>query len=390
MFEHFETEAIRIQTKRTGEKEHSTPLFLTSSFVFDDAEHARALFAEEVTGNQYTRFSNPNTTELIEKLCALEHTEDGIATASGMSAVFTSIFGLVKSGDHIVSARAIFGSTHQIFANILPRFGVTTTYVDMDKPEDWESAIKDNTKILYIETPSNPGLDIVDLEWVGALCKKKKVILIVDNCFCSPYVQRPADFGADIVIHSATKYLDGQGRVIAGVILGKKELIQPIRYMARNTGPSLSPMNAWIISKSLETLAVRMDRHAENAMKLATFLQESPDVELVRYPFLPNDPGYTVAKKQMRSGGGIVSFVIKGGVERAKKFLDALKWFSLTANLGDTRTTVTHPTTTTHSKLTEEERLAVGIKPGLIRVSVGLEHIDDIISEVKQALANSK
>ncbi|MCW7463469.1 trans-sulfuration enzyme family protein [Leptospira limi] len=390
MFEHFETEAIRIQTKRTGEKEHSTPLFLTSSFVFDDAEHARALFAEEVTGNQYTRFSNPNTTELIEKLCALEHTEDGIATASGMSAVFTSIFGLVKSGDHIVSARAIFGSTHQIFANILPRFGVTTTYVDMDKPENWESAIKENTKILYIETPSNPGLDIVDLEWVGALCKKKKVILIVDNCFCSPYVQRPADFGADIVIHSATKYLDGQGRVIAGVILGKKEFIQPIRYMARNTGPSLSPMNAWIISKSLETLAVRMDRHAENAMKLATFLQESADVELVRYPFLPNDPGYAVAKKQMRSGGGIVSFVIKGGVERAKKFLDALKWFSLTANLGDTRTTVTHPTTTTHSKLTEEERLAVGIKPGLIRVSVGLEHIDDIISEVKQALANSK
>ncbi|TGM85321.1 trans-sulfuration enzyme family protein [Leptospira bouyouniensis] len=390
MFEHFETEAIRIQTKRTGEKEHSTPLFLTSSFVFDDAEHARALFAEEVTGNQYTRFSNPNTTELIEKLCALENTEDGIATASGMSAVFTSIFGLVKSGDHIVSARAIFGSTHQIFANILPRFGVTTTYVDIDKPQDWEAAIQENTKIVYIETPSNPGLDIVDLEWVSALCKKKNAILIVDNCFCSPYIQRPADFGADIVIHSATKYLDGQGRVIAGVILGKKEFIQPIRYMARNTGPALSPMNAWIISKSLETLAVRMDRHAENAFKLATFLEESADVELVRYPFLPNDPGYTIAKKQMRSGGGIVSFVIKGGVERAKKFLDALKWFSLTANLGDTRTTVTHPTTTTHSKLTEPERLAVGILPGLIRISVGLEHIDDIISEVKQALANSK
>ncbi|MGV3665806.1 MAG: trans-sulfuration enzyme family protein [Leptospira bouyouniensis] len=390
MFEHFETEAIRIQTKRTGEKEHSTPLFLTSSFVFDDAEHARALFAEEVTGNQYTRFSNPNTTELIEKLCALENTEDGIATASGMSAVFTSIFGLVKSGDHIVSARAIFGSTHQIFANILPRFGVTTTYVDIDKPQDWEAAIQENTKIVYIETPSNPGLDIVDLEWVSALCKKKNAILIVDNCFCSPYIQRPADFGADIVIHSATKYLDGQGRVIAGIILGKKEFIQPIRYMARNTGPALSPMNAWIISKSLETLAVRMDRHAENAFKLATFLEESADVELVRYPFLPNDPGYTIAKKQMRSGGGIVSFVIKGGVERAKKFLDALKWFSLTANLGDTRTTVTHPTTTTHSKLTEPERLAVGILPGLIRISVGLEHIDDIISEVKQALANSK
>ncbi|MCG6145888.1 trans-sulfuration enzyme family protein [Leptospira bandrabouensis] len=390
MFEHFETDAIRIQTKRTGEKEHSTPLFLTSSFVFDDAEHARALFAEEVTGNQYTRFSNPNTTELIDKLCSLEHTEDGIATASGMSAVFTSVFGLVKSGDHIVSARAIFGSTHQIFANILPRFGVTTTYVDINKPELWEEAFKENTKIVYIETPSNPGLDIVDLEWVAALCKKKKAILIVDNCFCSPYIQRPADFGADVVIHSATKYLDGQGRVIAGVILGKKEYIQPIRYMARNTGPALSPMNAWIISKSLETLAVRMDRHSENAMKLAEFLEQSPDVDLVRYPFLPSDPGYAIAKKQMKSGGGIVSFVIKGGVERARKFLDSLKWFSLTANLGDTRTTVTHPTSTTHSKLTEAERLAVGIMPGLIRVSVGLEHIDDIIAEVKQALANSK
>lgn len=390
MFEHFETDAIRIQTKRTGEKEHSTPLFLTSSFVFDDAEHARALFAEEVTGNQYTRFSNPNTTELIDKLCSLEHTEDGIATASGMSAVFTSVFGLVKSGDHIVSARAIFGSTHQIFANILPRFGVTTTYVDINKPELWEEAFKENTKIVYIETPSNPGLDIVDLEWVAALCKKKKAILIVDNCFCSPYIQRPADFGADVVIHSATKYLDGQGRVIAGVILGKKEYIQPIRYMARNTGPALSPMNAWIISKSLETLAVRMDRHSENAMKLAEFLEQSPDVDLVRYPFLPSDPGYAIAKKQMKSGGGIVSFVIKGGVERARKFLDSLKWFSLTANLGDTRTTVTHSTSTTHSKLTEAERLAVGIMPGLIRVSVGLEHIDDIIAEVKQALANSK
>lgn len=390
MFEHFETDAIRIQTKRTGEKEHSTPLFLTSSFVFDDAEHARALFAEEVTGNQYTRFSNPNTTELIDKLCSLEHTEDGIATASGMSAVFTSVFGLVKSGDHIVSARAIFGSTHQIFANILPRFGVTTSYVDINKPELWEAAFQENTKIVYIETPSNPGLDIVDLEWVAALCKKKKAILIVDNCFCSPYIQRPADFGADVVIHSATKYLDGQGRVIAGVILGKKEFIQPIRYMARNTGPALSPMNAWIISKSLETLAVRMDRHSENAMKLAEFLKQSPDVDLVRYPFLPSDPGYVIAKKQMKAGGGIVSFVIKGGVERARKFLDSLKWFSLTANLGDTRTTVTHPTSTTHSKLTEAERLAVGILPGLIRVSVGLEHIDDIIAEVKQALANSK
>jgi O-succinylhomoserine sulfhydrylase len=390
MSRHFETEAIRTQIKRTREKEHSAPLYLTSSFVFDDAEHARALFAEEVTGNQYTRFSNPNTTELIEKMCILEGTEDGIATASGMSAVFTSLFGLVKSGDHILSARAIFGSTHQILANILPRFGVTTTYVDIDKPDTWEKAIQTNTKLVYIETPSNPGLDIIDLDWICKLCKSKNLILIVDNCFCTPYIQRPAEFGADIIIHSATKHLDGQGRVIAGLILGKKEFIQPIRYMARNTGPALSPMNAWIISKSLETLAVRMERHSENALKLAEFLESSSEVEFVKYPFLKSHPGYSIAKKQMSLGGGIVSFVIKGGVERARRFLDALKWFSLTANLGDTRTTVTHPTSTTHSKLTEDERLAVGILPGLIRISVGLEHIEDILSEVKQALSLSK
>lgn len=386
MSRQFETDAIRTQITRTNEREHSAPVFLTSSFVFDDAEHARALFAEEVTGNQYTRFSNPNTSELIEKLCILEKTEDGIATASGMSAVFTAIFGLVKSGDHILSARAIFGSTHQIFATILPRFGVTTTYVDIDKPDTWESKILPNTKIVYIETPSNPGLEIVDLEWLGNLCKKKKLILIVDNCFCTPYIQRPSEFGADIVIHSATKYLDGQGRVIAGMILGKKEFIQPIRYMARNTGPALSPMNAWIISKSLETLAIRMEKHSENALKLAEFLEKSPFVEEVKYPFLPSNPSLNIAKKQMSLGGGIVSFVIKGGLPQAQKFLNALKWFSLTANLGDTRTTVTHPTSTTHSKLTEEERLAVGIKPGLIRISVGLEHIDDILKEVEQAL----
>lgn len=386
MSRQFETDAIRTQITRTNEREHSAPVFLTSSFVFDDAEHARALFAEEVTGNQYTRFSNPNTSELIEKLCILEKTEDGIATASGMSAVFTAIFGLVKSGDHILSARAIFGSTHQIFANILPRFGVTTTYVDIDKPDTWESKILPNTKIVYIETPSNPGLEIVDLEWLGNLCKKKKLILIVDNCFCTPYIQRPSEFGADIVIHSATKYLDGQGRVIAGMILGKKEFIQPIRYMARNTGPALSPMNAWIISKSLETLAIRMEKHSENALKLAEFLEKSPFVEEVKYPFLPSNPSINIAKKQMSLGGGIVSFVIKGGLPQAQKFLNALKWFSLTANLGDTRTTVTHPTSTTHSKLTEEERLAVGIRPGLIRISVGLEHIDDILKEVEQAL----
>ncbi len=386
----FETNAIRTQVPRTPLREHSVPLYMTSSFVFDDAEHARALFADEIPGNIYTRFSNPNNTEFIEKMCLLESAEDGIATASGMSAVFTSFAALLKSGDHLLVSRSVFGSTHQILTMILPKWGITHTYADIDKPEQWEALIQKNTKMIFIETPSNPALDIIDLEWIGALAKKYHVLLNVDNCFCTPYLQQPISYGADIVIHSGTKYLDGQGRVIGGVIVGRKELINDVQFFARHSGPSLSPFNAWILSKSLETLAVRMERHCENAMKLAQHLEQHSEIEFVKYPFLVSHPQHTLAVKQMKLGGGIVTFVVKGGIDRGRKFLNSLQMLSHTANLGDTRSIATHPASTTHSKLSEAERVAVGILPGLIRISVGLEHIDDIMADVDQALEQSK
>lgn len=388
--ENFETIAIRTQTERTAYNEHSTPLFLTSSFVFDDAEHARALFADEVSGNIYTRFSNPNNSEFIEKMCLLEGTEDGIAVASGMSAMFTSMAALLQSGDHIIACRSIFGSTHQIITQILPKWGITYSYADINNTDSWENLIQKNTKMFFIETPSNPALDIIDLEWFSTMCKKYNVISNVDNCFATPYLQNPAKFGIDIVTHSATKFIDGQGRVIAGCILGNKELIKTIRFFARHTGPSLSPFNSWILSKSLETLSVRMDRHCENALKLAIYLQQNLEIEKVIYPFLKSHKDYNLAQKQMKMGGGLVTFIVKGGVERGRKFLNSLSLFSHTANLGDTRTIATHPASTTHSKLLDAERAAVGILPGLIRISVGLENINDIINEIDTALEKSK
>jgi O-succinylhomoserine sulfhydrylase len=385
---HFETQAVRTRAEKTSFREHTTPLFFTSSFSFEDAEQARALFADEIPGNIYTRFSNPNTTEFIEKICLMEGAEDGIATASGMSAMFTSMAALLKSGDHILASRSLFGSTHQILTMIFPKWGITHSYADIDKPETWEGLIQPNTRMIFVETPSNPALDIIDLEWLGKLAAKHNLILNVDNCFATPYLQQPIKYGAHIVTHSATKFMDGQGRAIAGAIVGKKELIKDIRFFARHTGPSLSPFNAWIISKSLETLAVRLDRHCENAHKLALYLENHPDVEKVVYPFLPSHPQYELAKKQMRYGGALVTFIIKGGAERGKSFLNSLQMLSLTANLGDTRTIATHPTSTTHSKLSDADRAAVGILPGLIRISVGLEHIDDIIADITQALNN--
>ncbi|HNC01631.1 MAG TPA: aminotransferase class I/II-fold pyridoxal phosphate-dependent enzyme, partial [Leptospiraceae bacterium] len=300
--EHFETNAIRIQSDKTQYREHSVPIYMTSSFTFEDAEQARALFADEMKGNIYTRFSNPNNSEFIEKVAYLEGAEDGIATASGMSAVYTSLAGLLKSGDHILVSRSVFGSTHQILTQIFPRFGIESTYVDINKPETWEENIQKNTKMIFVETPSNPALDLIDLEWLGKLCKKYNLILNVDNCFSTPYIQKPIEYGADLVIHSGTKYMDGQGRVIGGVIVGKKELIQDIRFFARHTGPSLSPMNAWVLSKSLETLAIRMERHSYNAFKLAEFLETEKDVKRVIYPFLPSHPQFNLAKKQMKLG----------------------------------------------------------------------------------------
>lgn len=385
----FETQAIRTQSKRTQFREHSTPLYVTSSFVFDDAEQARALFADEISGNIYTRFSNPNNNEFIEKMCLLEGTEDGVPTASGMSAMFTSMAALLKSGDHILASRSIFGSTHQIITQILPKWGVTYTYADIKKPETWESLIQPNTKMFFIETPSNPSLDLIDLAWFAQLCKKHNIISNVDNCFATPYLQNPAKFGIDLVTHSATKFIDGQGRVIAGCILGNKELIKEIRFFARHTGPSLSPFNGWILSKSLETLSIRMEKHSENALKLAQFLEQNDEIERTVYPHLESHPQYELAKKQMKLGGGLVTFEVKGGLERGRAFLNAFEMFSHSANLGDTRTIATHPASTTHSKLTDEDRRAVGITPGLIRISVGLEHISDIIKDVEQALAKS-
>jgi O-succinylhomoserine sulfhydrylase len=386
MEKNFETEAIRLQMERSHFKEHSSPIYMTSSFMFDDAEHARALFADEITGNIYTRYSNPNTDELVEKFCHLDGAEDGIAVASGMSAIFTAVAGLLKQGDHILAARAVFGSTHQLLNNIFPKWGITYSYADLDKPEAWESAILPNTKMMLLETPSNPGLDIIDLDFLGDLAKKYNLILCVDNCFATPYIQKPIKHGAHIVTYSATKFIDGQGRTIGGVIVGDKKLIKEIRYFARHSGPSLSPFNAWLLSKSLETLAVRMDRHCENALFLAQQLSEHPNINGVKYPFLPNHQQYAIAKKQMKAGGGVLCFELKGGIEKGISFINALQMTSFTANLGDTRTIATHPASTTHSKLTEAERLAVGITAGTIRISVGLEHREDILKDILQAL----
>ncbi|MEJ7694799.1 aminotransferase class I/II-fold pyridoxal phosphate-dependent enzyme [Daejeonella sp.] len=381
---------IRTQTPRSSQREHSVPLYLTSSFMFDDAEHGRAMFTEEVEGNIYSRYSNPNTTEFIQKVCDAEGAEDGLAFSSGMAAVFASFAGLLKSGDHIVAFRSIFGSTHQLFTQLLPRWGITTTYVDASSPEEFEKALRPETKMVFLETPSNPGLELVDLEWLGALKKKHKFILNVDNCFATPYLQKPIRYGADLVSHSSTKYMDGQGRVLGGVVVGRKDLIKEMMFFIRHTGPAMSAFNAWVFSKSLETLPVRMDRHCSNALKVAEALEKHAEVEVVRYPFLPSHPQHDLAKRQMKQGGGVVTFIIKGGMERAMRFMDALEMISLSSNLGDTRTIATHPMSTTHSKLTDDERAQIGIFPGSIRVSVGLEDAEDIIADLIKALDSSK
>ncbi|MFU8860395.1 MAG: trans-sulfuration enzyme family protein [Cyclonatronaceae bacterium] len=385
----FETNAIRSQVPRSQQREHSVPIFATSSFVFDDAEQARMLFADEAEGNIYSRFSNPNNDEFIRKLCLLENTEDGIATASGMAAMFMSMAAFLSAGDHIVASRSVFGSTHQVITRLFPRWNIAHTWVDTDKPDTWEAAIRPETRMLFLETPSNPGLAIADLEFAGKLAARHGILLNVDNCFATPYLQNPADYGAHLVTHSATKFIDGQGRVIGGAVLGNADLIKEVRFLARHSGPAMSPFNGWILSKSLETLAVRMDRHCTTAFELASRLQEHDQVEWVRYPFLESHPGYHLARRQMRYGGGLFTFELKGGPDRAKRFLDALEMLSLTANLGDTRTIVTHPATTTHSKLSADEQSAVGITPGLIRVSAGLEHPTDILADIEQAIEKS-
>jgi O-succinylhomoserine sulfhydrylase len=384
--EHFESIAIREQMERTAYREHSTPLFLTSSFTFPSPELMADTFQGGGDGLIYSRYNNPNTDEFINKVCLLEGVEDGFATASGMSAVFASIAPFVSQGDHILASRALFGSTLQILGQILSKWGVTFTLTDPTNPKDWEEKVQSNTRMFLLESPSNPGLALVDLTAAGAFCKKNNILFNIDNCFATPYLQNPAKFGADLIVHSATKWMDGQGRVLGGIVVGNAELIEKVRFFCRHTGPAMPPFNAWILSKSLETLAVRMDRHCQNAHQIAQFLLERSEINQVIYPFLPSHPQYELAKKQMKWGGGIVSFEVKGGLKAAMSLLGELKFCSLSSNLGDTRTILTHPASTTHSRLSPDEKKAVGITEGLIRISVGLEHIDDIKADLAQAM----
>ncbi len=384
------TQAVRIQTIQSPQREHSTPLYLTSSFTFDEADAMRAAFADETEDNIYSRFSNPNVDEFIKKMCVLEGADDGFATATGMSAIFSSFFALLKQGDHLLCSSSVFGSTFTVVTKYLPRYGITCTLVPANDRAAWEAAVRPNTKMLYLETPTNPQLEIIDLEWAGHFCKKHNLIYNVDNCFATPLLQKPIDYGADLVIHSATKWIDGQGRVLGGVVVGRKDLIRDIYLFCRNTGPAMSPFNAWVLSKSLETLDVRMERHCKNALKLAETLEQNSNINWVKYPFLKSHPQYEIATKQMSNGGGVICFEIKGGLEAGRKFLDALEMISVTANLGDSRSIASHPASTTHSKLTDQERAAVGITSGLIRVSAGLEKVDDIIADIEQALAKAQ
>ncbi len=383
---HIETEAIRTQIERSQFLEHSNPLYLTSSYIFEDAEDMRASFADEKQRNIYSRYTNPNNSEFVDKVCRMEGAENGYAFATGMSAVFSTFAALLDSGDHIVSCQSIFGSTQTLFNNILPKWNISTSYFRINEIDRIESLIQPNTKILYAESPTNPAVDILDLKLLGDLAKKHNLIFIVDICFATPYLQQPIKFGAHLVIHSATKLMDGQGRVLGGVTVGSSELIQKIYLFSRNTGPALSPFNAWILSKSLETLPVRVEKHCDNALRIAEFLEGHNKVNFVKYPFLKSHPQYQLAQNQMKLGGNVVAFEIKGGIDAGRNFLNAIQLLSLSANLGDTRSIVTHPASTTHAKLSEEDRLKTGITGGLIRVSVGLEHPEDIINDLNQAL----
>ncbi|WP_273444575.1 O-succinylhomoserine sulfhydrylase [Neolewinella agarilytica] len=381
-----QTRAIRGQMDQTDYREHSTPLFLTSSFTFDSAEAMAETFAGQREGIIYSRYNNPSVDELIRKACALEGTEAGFATASGMAAVFASLAALVEAGDHIVATRALFGSTHQLLTNVLPKWGVTFTYVEPDQPESWAAAVRPNTKLFVTETPSNPGLKLVDLAAAGKLCKEHGLLFIVDNCFATPVLQRPADFGADLITHSATKWMDGQGRVLGGLLLGTQVVMDKVTTFCRHTGPAMSPFNAWVISKSLETLHLRMQAHCAAALEMAEWLRKQAAITQVHYPFLESHAQYELARRQMTAGGGLVTFELAGGIAAAQRLLNALEVCTRSSNLGDTRTILTHPATTTHSKLSSEERASVGISDGLIRMSVGLEAVVDIQEDLLRGL----
>lgn len=383
----FDTRAVRAGQHRTNEGEHSEPIFPTSSYVFASAAEAAARFSGEKPGNIYSRFTNPTVRAFEERLAVLEGGEKCVATASGMAAILSTCMALLKSGEHIVASRNVFGPTVLLFNNYLGRFGVETTYVSLTDYAAWEKAIKPNTKLLYLETPSNPLTEIADIARLARLAHAKGCLLVVDNCFCTPALQRPLALGADIVIHSATKYLDGQGRCIGGAVVGNAELVGKEVYgFMRTAGPSLSPFNAWVFLKGLETLSLRMKAHSASAQVLAEWLEKQPRVQRVYYPGLASHPQHALAKQQQTGFGGIVAFEIKGGKEAAWRLIDSTKLISITANLGDTKSTITHPATTTHGRLTPEQRADAGISDGLIRISVGLEDIEDLKRDLSTGL----
>ena len=381
-----ETLAVHAGTARSQFGEHSEALFLTSSFVFDNAEEAAKRFIGEAPGNIYSRFTNPTVTMFEERLAAMEGAEQCIATASGMSAILACVLGLLKSGDHIVASRSLFGATVNLFNNIIRKFGVETTYVSATDVAEWKAAVRSDTRLLFLETPSNPLTEISDIAAIAGVAKQCGALLAVDNCFCTPILQHPLQLGADIVIHSATKYIDGQGRALGGAVLGGKKDLESIYGVLRTAGPTMSPFNAWVFLKGIETLKIRMEAHSANALQLAQWLEKQPNVSRVLYPGLPSHPQHKLAMKQQKTGGGIVSFEVKGGRDAAWRVIDNTRLLSITANLGDAKTTITHPASTTHARITPEARAAAGITDGLIRIAVGLEAVADIQNDLSRGL----
>jgi O-succinylhomoserine sulfhydrylase len=381
-----ETLAVHAGTARSQFGEHSEALFLTSSFIFDNAAEAAARFIGEQPGNIYSRFTNPTVTMFEERLAALEGAEQCVATASGMSAILACVMGVLKAGDHVVASRSLFGATVNLFNNVIRKFGVETTYVSATDAGEWKAAVRPETRLFFLETPSNPLTEISDISAIAAIAKNCGALLAVDNCFCTPILQRPLQLGADIVIHSATKYIDGQGRALGGAVLGSRKNMESVYGFLRTAGPTMSPFNAWVFLKGLETLKLRMDAHSANALELARWLEAQPGVARVFYPGLPSHPQHELAMKQQKTGGGIVSFEVKGGKEAAWRVIDNTKLLSITANLGDAKTTITHPASTTHARITPEARAAAGITDGLIRIAVGLEAVVDIQNDLARGL----
>jgi O-succinylhomoserine sulfhydrylase len=381
-----ETLGVRAGSLQTEFGENSEAIFLTSSFAYKSAAQAAARFGGQEPGNIYSRFTNPTVTMFQDKLAALEGAEFCVATSSGMSAILACVMGLCSTGDHVVVSRSVFGTTVQLFGNILKRWGLDVTFVSLTDVSEWAAAVKPNTKLFFVETPSNPLTEVCDIAALADLAHRSGAQLVVDNCFCSPALQKPLDFGADIIVHSATKYIDGQGRCLGGAVLGKKDIMEPVYGFLRTAGPTLSAFNAWVFLKGLETLSLRMEAHSRNALALAQWLEAQPQVERVYYPGLSSHPQHALAMRQQSAGGGIVSFDVKGGKDAAWKLIDATQLLSITANLGDTKSTITHPASTTHSRVTPEARAAAGIGDGLVRVAVGLEHIEDIKADLAAGL----